>query len=89
MLVGDAELGDPEEMLDTGEVADDRLGSAAVTESTSVQESTHESGSLLGWFGRQVLLHLRAVVLIPQIALHTFVHPRTPPRYRGWFVRNW
>ena len=75
-------------MLDTGEVADDRLGSAAVTESTSVQVA-HPSGSLLGWFGRQVVLHLRAIVLIPQIALHTFVHPRTPARYRGWFVRNW
>ena len=85
--MGEAALGDPEEMLDTGEVADERLGSVAVTESTSVQMA-HQSG-LPRWIGQQLLLHLRAVVLIPQIALHTFVHPRTPSRYRGWFVRNW
>lgn len=39
---------------------------------------------------RRLLWRLaRAAVLVPQLAVHTIVHPRTAASIDGWLVRNW
>ena len=78
-------------MLDTGQVADDRLGSAAVTESSISPSSRPEDASpsrirQLYWLAYD---YARATILMPQILLHLVVHPRTRPFIRGWRVVDW